>query len=84
MLDEWFSSLDNNRERSGDGGMFSEYSSAFEALGFETLLDLEGVQPGHLFNELGIPETEALRLLNFAEEDIQFIRRNGNSNRTRT
>ena len=77
-LPEWFSSIDNDPERNVYGDTFSEFSGAFELHGLTALSHLEGLKLGQLFEHFGMPEEEALRLLDFAEEDIQLIRRINN------
>lgn len=73
-LQEWFVSIDSDPRRHIRGDEYSQYSHAFDLRGFKLLLDLEGVKPNQLFEEFGIAEAAAHRLLKFAEEDIQSIR----------
>ena len=82
-LQEWFASIDGDPTRCICGNEYSQYSHTFDLHGFKSLLDLEGVGPDQLFEQFGISEAAARRLLNFAEEDIRYIRDGVYTPRTR-
>ena len=74
LLQEWLADIDNDSTRATYGDVYSQYSSAFETRGLRSLLDLEAVNPDHLFEQFGIPEASARRLLRLALQDIWSIR----------
>jgi len=82
-LQERFASIDGDPTRCIRGNEYSQYSHTFDLHGFKSLLDLEGVGPHQLFEQFGISEAAACRLLNFAEEDICYIRDGVYTPRTR-
>ena len=74
LLQEWLASIDNDSTRVTYGDEYLQYSSAFETRGLRSLLDLEDVSPDQLFEQFGIPEASARRLLRLATQDIWSIR----------
>ena len=78
-MQEWLSSIYNNPHRSAYGDEYSQYSYVFDLYGLKTLLDLGGLTPGQLFDEFGMPEVSAHRLLGYIQEDIRAIRVGGNT-----
>jgi hypothetical protein len=78
-LQDWFIGVDNHPQRGIHGEKYAQYSHAFDLRGLETLLDLNGLKPVQLFEEFGIPESTASRLLKFAEEDISSIQASSNT-----
>lgn len=77
-LQEWFATVDDHPTRGVHGDEYSQYSHAFDLRGMRILSDLEGLRADHLFEQFGIPDAAARRLLTFAEEDIWSIRAGNN------
>ena len=74
LLQEWLTSIDDDSTRATHGDEYLQYSSAFETRGLRSLLDLEDVSSDQLFEQFGIPEALARRLLRLAMQDIWSIR----------
>ena len=83
-LQEWFSSIDNDPVRGVHGDKYSQYSHAFDFRRMKTLLDLDTIGPNQLFEQFGMSEAAARRLLIYAEEDIWSIQNSVRTPRTRT